>query len=50
VVRLKLLGALAGGARGGIAVGVAIAILFALLGYLIIPRLQRAALGVVADR
>jgi len=38
------------GARGGIAVGVAIASLCALLGYLIIPRLQRAALGVVADR
>jgi len=50
VVRLKVFGALASGARGGIAVGVAIAVLFALLGYLIIPRLQRAALGVAADR
>ena len=50
LVRLKVFGALAGGARGGIAIGVASAILFALLGYLIIPRLQRAAIGVSAER
>lgn len=50
VVRLKLLGPSMGGARGAIAIGVAIALVFAAIGYLIVPRLQRAALGVLADR
>lgn len=49
VVRLKLFGAI-GSARGAIAIGVAIAILFAAFGYLIIPSLQRAALGNFSQR
>jgi uncharacterized membrane protein len=49
-VRLKLFGPLVNGAGGIIILGVAIAVLFAALGYLIIPRLQRAALGTIADR
>ena len=44
VARLKLLGTLTNGSRGSIGVGVTIAILFTALGYLVIPRLQRAAL------
>jgi len=50
VVRLKLFGGFASDARGAITVGVAIAILFALIGTLIVPRLQRAALGILAER
>ena len=49
-MRLKLFGPLVNGAGGIIILGVAIAVLFAALGYLIIPRLQRAALGTIADR
>jgi len=50
VIRVKIFGALASGPRGAMAIGVGIAVLFAALGYLVIPRLQRAALGAVADR
>ena len=44
-VRLELFGPLVNGARGVIILGVTIAVLFAAFGYLVIPRLQRAALG-----
>jgi uncharacterized membrane protein len=50
VIRIKIFGALTSGPRGAMAIGVGIAVLFAAFGYLVIPRLQRAALGAVADR
>ena len=49
-LRLKLFGPLATGAHGIIMLGVSIAVLFAACGYLVVPRLQRAALGSRADR